>query len=129
MVGLHLKHCPATPALSQKNPGNFKKRVNPGHLVNFSADQMNRLGGGIQADAHPLCRPGFLHWRRPAAPIRKIFPAALSGAAFVAFAKRAFLLAAARAWLAGFERIRGGSWFECLGAAADTRPSRTEGKF
>ena len=129
MVGLYLKNRTATPALSEKNPGNFKKRINSGHLVNFAADQMNRLGSRIKTHAHPLCRAGFLHWRWPASPISKIIPAALSGASLVAIAKRAFLLAPPRAWLAGFERIRSGSWFECLGAAADTCPSRAEGKF
>lgn len=46
--GFNFKQRPATPTLSKQNPGNIKKRIDPGHLMDFPADQMNGLRGRIQ---------------------------------------------------------------------------------
>ena len=124
-----LKHRAASAAFGEEDARNIEKRINPCHLVDFAANQVDRLGVGIQGDADTLSRAGFLGWWRAGAAIGEVVAAALGWAALVAITEWAVRFTPPRLALAGFVRIGCGSGFEGLRGAAGACPGRTEGKF
>jgi hypothetical protein len=128
VVRLDLKHRPAPPALREQNPRNVEKRIDPGHLVNLTTYQMNRLWVRIQGHADALRGPCVLDLWRAFAAVSIDFPAALGGPALIAITGPAVTLATPRLTLAA-SGIGLGPRLESLRVVGGARPGWSQGKF